>query len=431
MKKTAAILTLGCRVNQYESNALKAKLQDVGFEIRSADSVCDVYIINTCTVTAEADRKARNIIRRCRRRSPDAHIIVCGCYAQVSADEVAEIDGVSYVCGTKNKTSVITAALKLTQGEKQDTVNVVHPDSLPYEDLTDPQTGRTRAYIKIEDGCGNKCSYCVIHTARGNICSRSISDIVNEAQRIADAGFTEIVCTGIETTAFGKDTGETLPELIKALSDISGIRRLRLGSVDPSYLRADVCEQLFDGTKLMPHLHLSVQSGSDRILSLMRRPYNSTILRRNMDRLLQIRPGIRFSGDFIVGFPTETDEEFADSLSVLADYPFVHAHVFSYSKRKGTEASQMSGQIPEHIKAERYARFTALEQEKNKLRADELIKNNVSAEVLFESVKNGMIYGHAEDFTECAVRADAIRSGQYGKMIFTGYSDGVMTGELI
>ncbi len=428
---SVAICTLGCRVNQYESNALRAELENVGFEIKDFSQKCDIYIINTCTVTSEADRKARNMIRRAKKTNPDGHVMVCGCYAQVDPADVAEIDGVSYVCGTKNKLSVIQAAEALVKGNAVEKINVMPTDSLPYERLSDPQTGRTRAYIKIEDGCDHQCSYCIIHTARGKVCSRTVADVKEEAVRTVQKGFSEIVCTGIETTAFGKDTGERLTELIRSLSDIPELKRLRLGSVDPSYLRADVIKELYYGTKLMPHMHLSVQSGSDRILALMRRPYNNAILRRNMDELLRIRPDMKFSADFIVGFPTETDEDLEDSLAILKDYPFVHAHVFSYSKRKGTEAAEMPGQIPKQVKEERYAIFTKLEEAKNTAEAERLIKNGAVLNVLFESTKTGMIYGHAEDFTEVAVPECQIGSGEYANARIFGYENGVLLGNVV
>ncbi len=431
MKKSIGICTLGCRVNQYESNAIKARLAELGFEIKDFSDKCDIYIINTCTVTAEADRKAGNMIRRAAKNAPGASVIVCGCYAQISPESVAAIDGVVHVCGTRNKLSVIEAVLRLTRGDAVERLNVCDPSGLPYEKLTDPQTGRTRAFIKIEDGCGNQCSYCIIHTARGTVCSRPISEIRAEAERLAEKGFTEIVCTGIETTAFGADTGEKLTDLVRSLSDIPGLKRIRLGSVDPSYLRPGIAEQLYDGTKLMPHLHLSVQSGSDRILALMKRPYNSSILRRNMDELLRVRPDIRFSADFIVGFPTETDEDHKQSLNVLKDYPFVHAHVFSYSKRKGTAAAEMQGQIQKQIKDERYRAFSELETSKNTQRAKELINGKARMKVLFESVKNGMIIGHAEDFTEVAVPCDQIGSGEYGTAEISGYENGIMIGNIL
>ncbi len=429
--KSVSICTLGCRVNQYESNALKAKLLQLGFEIKEFSEKCDIYIINTCTVTAEADRKAGNMIRRAVKRNPDAKIIVCGCYSQVAPETVASIECVDYVCGTRNKLSVIDAVMKLSEGKEVTKVNVCSPIDRPYEELNDPQTGRTRAFIKIEDGCSNQCSYCIIHTARGNVCSRSIADIKAEAERIADKGFTEIVCTGIETTAFGRDTGEKLTELIKVLSAIPSIKRIRLGSVDPSYLRPDIVKELFDGTKLMPHLHLSVQSGSDRILALMKRPYNGKLLRRNMDELLKVRSDIRFSADFIVGFPTETDEDFEQSLSVLRDHPFVHAHVFPYSKRKGTPAAEMQGQITKQIKEKRYRLFTELESDKNAARARDLIRKKTKTEVLFESTKNGMIIGHAEDFTEIAVPCQQISSGKYGTVEIRGYESGLIIGDIL
>ncbi len=418
---TAAIYTLGCRVNQYESNALYAELMKVGFEMRDFSDVCDVYIVNTCTVTAEADRKARQAIRRGLKTNPNGHVIVCGCYAQTRPEDVADCGNISYICGTRNKLSVVEKALEIVNGADIHEVNVPDNRTLAFEGLNDPQTGRTRAFIKIQDGCDNRCTYCIIPYARGPVCSRPSSEIIKEAKRLAERGFTEIVCTGIETSAYGRDNGESLVGVLKRISEIDGIKRIRLGSLDPSFLRPDMAKELFSVEKLMPHVHLSVQSGSDRILSLMKRQYNNEILRRNMDSLLEIRPDIRFSADFIVGFPSETEDDFEQSLKILNDYPFVHAHVFSYSKRKGTLAAEMDEQIDESVKANRSARFIKADKEKLSRYAENAVRDRKNATVLFESRDGNMIYGHTEDFYEVGVPIGNAESGEYKKVVLTGF----------
>lgn len=429
--KTAAIYTLGCRVNQYESNALCAELIKAGFEMCDFSDVCDIYIINTCTVTAEADRKARQAIRRGLKANPNGHVIVCGCYAQTQPKEVARCGNISYICGTRNKLSIVEKALEIVNGENIHEINVPDNCTRTFEGLSDPQTGRTRAFIKIQDGCDNRCTYCIIPYARGPVCSRLSDDIADEAKRLAMRGFTEIVCTGIETSAYGRDTGEKLADVLKKISEIDGIKRIRLGSLDPSFLRPDTARELFSVEKLMPHVHLSVQSGSDKILSLMRRPYNNVILRRNMDALLEIRPNIKFSADFIVGFPNESEEDFEQSLKILSDYPFVHAHVFSYSKRSGTPAAEMNGQIDENVKANRSARFIKEDREKLTRYAEKAVKEQKKAMVLFESCDGDMIYGHTEDFYEVGVpRCDA-KSGEYKKVILSGFDGEKFVGRVI
>lgn len=427
-KMSAAIYTLGCRVNQYESNALSAELEKVGFEMRDFSEKCDIYIVNTCTVTSEADRKARQIIRRGLKNNPDGHVIVCGCFAQTQPKEVAKCGNISYICGTRNKLTVVERAIELARGEEINEINVPDVNTLGYEKMRDVQTGRTRAFIKIQDGCDNRCTYCAIPYARGRTCSRPSREIIDEARRLADIGFTEVVCTGIETSAFGRDTGERLADLLAEISNIDGIRRIRLGSLDPSFLREDVAKELFEIPKFMPHIHLSIQSGSDRILSLMKRPYNSDILRRNMASMLKLRPDVRFSADFIVGFPSETEDDFEDSVAIMREHPFVHAHVFSYSKRKGTPAAEMSGQISEEIKAERSARFIREEKEILQRHAEKVIKDGKKVTVLFESTDGDNIFGHTEDFFEVGVPVGQAASGEYKKVLLTGYENGRFLG---
>ncbi|MBR7082556.1 MAG: MiaB/RimO family radical SAM methylthiotransferase, partial [Clostridia bacterium] len=269
----AAICTLGCRVNQYESTAVADELASLGFEMRDFDDVCDVYIINTCAVTAESERKSRQMIRRAHAQNPSAHVIVMGCYSQLHAEAAAKIEGVSYVCGNRNKMSAADAALKLVRGEKivGDVLDVSHA---PLEQMRISRSDRTRAYVKIEDGCDNNCAYCIIKKARGAVVSRKIADVCDEIAALAGAGYREVVLTGIEVASFGRDTGEKLSDLIGAVAKVDGIERIRLASLEPSVLTKEFVDALADEPKFMPSFHLSLQSGSTRVLALMKRKYN-------------------------------------------------------------------------------------------------------------------------------------------------------------
>ncbi len=405
--KTAAIYTLGCKVNQYESRAMAEELVRHGFEIKSPSDICDVYIINTCTVTSESDRKARQFIRRAIGKNANAFIIVCGCFSQTAPYEVAKIDGVDVIIGNANKLNVAKFAKELvSQGHKNTnpTIVVEDIDTAPFEKMNITDFDRTRAYIKIEDGCESRCTYCIIPSARGRIRSKSPQDVLDEVRTLTAAGCREVVLTGIETASYGKDIEVwDLARLLCEVDGIDGIGRVRLGSLDPSLIKREFAEKISHLSSLAPHFHLSLQSGSSRILALMKRKYNAEQAMRAIELLREYIPEVKITTDIIVGFPTETEEDFIETCNFVRRAKFLTTHIFPYSKRAGTPAASMKGQLSNDEKSRRLHILEKIEAEaRAALLADEIEKNPVK-EVLFETWRDGVATGHTADFLEVRV----------------------------
>ncbi len=401
---TVGIYTLGCKVNQYESEAIAERFAEEGFRIQSPANVCDIYVINTCTVTAESDRKAGQFIRRAIHKNPKAYILVTGCFSQTQPERVAQIAGVDYVCGNAEKLSVVDAAKRLiAQGNKNASscVSVCPPDANGFEAMHITRFDRTRAYIKIEDGCESRCTYCIIPDARGRIRSKAPEDVLREVRELTESGCREIVLTGIETASYGRDLdGVTLADLLAEIDAIPNVGRIRLGSLDPSLMKQSFVDRIAPLRSLAPHFHLSMQSGSDKILALMKRKYNTRIAHEGMERLRRAIPNVQFTTDMIVGFPQETDEDFARSVEFAKNERFLMIHVFPYSKRAGTPAAIMSGQVSEPIKHERVATLSAVAEQIRAEILSEMVGKEV--EVLFETYTDGMAYGHTDSFIEVA-----------------------------
>ena len=400
--KTVGIYTLGCKVNQYESEAIAEGFARKGFTVLSPSSVCDVYVINTCTVTAESDRKARQFIRRAISKNPSAYILVTGCYSQSSPDEVSAIEGVDYISGNDAKLGVVDAALKLIERGKKNSAPILDvraPDAGGFEKMAITRFDRTRAYVKIEDGCESRCTYCIIPSARGKIRSKPLSDVIDEVRALTAAGCREVVLTGIETASYGRDLdGVGLADLLEAVDLIEGIGRVRLGSLDPSLMKQSFVDRIAGLKSLVPHFHLSMQSGSDKILALMKRKYNSRMALEGIERLRRAIPDVQLTTDMIVGFPNETEEDFLDSVRFAEQAGFLMIHVFPYSKRRGTPAAEMKGQIPEQIKHERVAYLSQKAAEVRSTILDTQIGR--VEKVLFETFTNGTAKGHTESFLE-------------------------------
>ena len=402
--RTVGIYTLGCKVNQYESEAIAERFRADGFTVKQATEVCDVYVINTCTVTAESDRKACQLIRRAVHRNPNAYVLVTGCFSQTQPQRAASIEGVDYICGNAEKLSVVTAAERLIdEGKKSVPPETVQkaPDENGFEAMRIGQFDRTRAYVKIEDGCESHCTYCIIPAARGKIRSKPPQEVLSEVLALTDAGCREIVLTGIETASYGKDLeGYGLADLLCEIDRIPGIGRVRLGSLDPSIMKDSFVKRIASLKSLAPHFHLSMQSGSDRILALMKRKYCAKMALEGMERLRKAIPGVRFTTDMIVGFPQETDEDFEETLQFTQKAQFLMIHVFPYSRRAGTPAAVLSGQVPEAVKRRR---AELLSTEESKIRQNLLnAVTDQTVSVLFETYENGMAYGHTPDFLEVA-----------------------------
>ncbi len=430
-RPTVGILTLGCKVNQYESEAIAEAFVKQGVDVHAPDEVCDLYVINTCTVTAESDRKAGQFIRRAAKLNPNAYILVTGCFSQASPETVAKIKGVDYVCGNTNKLSVVQAGLELLAIGKKPTAPSIAVDdvqSAPFEPMTITRFDRTRAYVKIEDGCENRCTYCAIPGARGKVRSKPLCEVVREVERLVAGGCREVVLTGIETASYGRDlNGETLADLLVAVDNIKGLERVRLGSLDPSLMREEFVQKLPTLRTLCPHFHLSMQSGSARVLAAMKRKYNPDQALAGIERLRAALPDVELTTDFIVGFPGESDEDFAATMEFARRAAFLQMHVFAYSRRAGTPAAEMPNQLPKAVKKERSAALSALGDELRDARLARALASPVRP-VLFETYENGIATGHTKEFFEVAVQSDVPRSGKLYTVRLTGVENGRLVG---
>jgi threonylcarbamoyladenosine tRNA methylthiotransferase MtaB len=401
-KKTVGILTLGCKVNQYESEAIAEECTRLGMRVLSSDDVCDVYIVNTCTVTAEADRKSCQMIRQLRSRNPGAAVIVTGCTSQRDPVRIAGIPGVYAVVGNAKKldSAALAASFDGVFPEKP-VVSVSSPDSSGFEEMRLSSFPRTRAYIKIEDGCNNRCSYCAISGARGRVRSKDPDAVMAEVLSFCEKGCREIVLTGIETASYGKDSGGVrLGELLRRIDCAAKgyPLRIRLGSLDPTLFLGDFCEKTAGLSTLANHFHLSVQSGSSAVLASMRRPYNRKMLDEAIDRIQLAYPVVLLSADVIAGFPGETEEDLDRSVELIKSRPFIHVHVFPFSVRKGTAAAALPGQLPMEEKRRRASVLTAAAEEK----AREILDGYTGRKlrVLFETFADGTASGHSDEFIE-------------------------------
>jgi len=429
-KKKVAFHTLGCKLNFAETSSIARSLPPEKFERVSADEKADVYIINTCSVTDAADRKCRQAIKKFIHRSPDAFIAVVGCYAQLKPQEISVIPGVDLVLGSNEKFDL---SEYLSTFEKRRSAEV-HSLGLSEKDIFHPSWSmgdRTRSFLKIQDGCDYGCSYCTIPLARGRSRNPSISMLVEEAKRIAEKGIKEIVLTGVNTGDYGKTTGETFPDLLVALSAINGIERIRLSSVEPNLLNNELIDLVAGSTVILPHFHIPLQSGCNKILALMRRRYKREVF---ADRIDKIREKIPFAGigaDVIAGFPGETDSDFEETLQFIEGCSISYLHVFSYSERPGTAAGSLPLKISPAEKEIRSKRLSVISESKT---IDFCLKNiNEHAMVLFErSGDSGMINGFTGNYIRVEHPYDPALQGEIKKVILKGISNsGNMNIEII
>ena len=430
-KKTVGLYTLGCKVSQYETEAIAEEFLRQGFAVAPFDTVCDVYVINTCTVTAESDRKSRQMIRRAQKTNPQAPILVTGCYAQTSPDEVAAIAGVSYVCGNDGKMKLPARAKALLDGA-QPSVEVVPLEGLPFEPMKIERAPRTRAYVKIDDGCECRCTYCAIPAARGPVRSKPPQAVLSEIKDLVASGVAEIVLTGIETASYGSDfVNFDLLDLLELLDRESGAARIRLGSMTPEWFRPERIARLCRLPSVTPHFHLSIQSGADAVLRNMRRRYNRTQALNAIHGLRAAFPTLELTADFIVGFPMESDEDFADTLAFASEAEFLSMHVFAYSKRKGTPAAQMKGQVEESVKRQRSERLISLGKTLTEERLKKVLARNATLSVLMETKENGLFHGHTESFLEVSAPTDKDLGGKLVTVRPTHFADGRLYGEIV
>ncbi len=350
--KTVAFYTLGCKVNQYESEAMAELFEKDGYKISDFDDVCDVYVINTCTVTSISDRKSRKAIRAAKKKNPNSIVAVTGCYAQVAADEIGKIDGVNLIVGTNNRSKIVNL------------VNSVNPSAVTscVDDISNDRTfetlkingyqNRTRAFIKIQEGCNQFCTYCIIPYARGPVRSRNKDEIIDEVKVLASSGYREIILTGIHIASYHDLPGYGLAELICDINKIDGIKRIRLGSLEPMVLSPKFTEKIKGCDKLCRHFHLALQSGCDKTLERMNRKYTTAQYEAIVNSIRNIFPGSAVTTDIMVGFPEETDEEFNETAYFVQKINFSDSHIFEYSIRQGTPAAKMK-QISPNVKHER------------------------------------------------------------------------------
>lgn len=396
------ILTLGCRVNQYESDAISEALEKRGCEICDFDSDCDLYIINTCTVTSESDSKSRKAVRRALRLAEKngGKVAVIGCFVQGAREEYDELKKVHYIAGNRNKGDVVNSLEKLMSGEHIDVRQSLA--GAEYENMSIDSRRYVKAYVKIEDGCNNFCSYCYVPFVRGRVRSRSEDDIINEIKRLTDRGYKEIILTGIETSSYGEDfdTAEPLVTLVERIGREAPVDRLRFGSLHPSFFSEERLERLSAVKGVMPHFHLSVQSASDRVLSAMKRPYGKEELYKAVENIRRFFPDANLSCDIICGFPGESDEDFGDSLEFIKKAEILHTHVFPYSKREGTKAAEMK-EVPNAVKYERARIMQKTADDVHRA----VFEKNIGKEytMLLEFFKNGRAMGYTENFINLSI----------------------------
>ena len=427
--KTVAFHTLGCKVNQYDSQAMLELFEQAGYQPGDFDQPCDVYVVNTCTVTGTGDKKSLQAVRRARRLNPAADIIVCGCMAQRDGEKLLADTGARLILGTARRAEIVTL-LEQAQREHTRLCAVTDVRRAAFEPLLiTHQEGRTRATLKIQEGCDRFCTYCIIPYVRGGIRSRSVQDVRDEAARLAQAGYREIVLTGIHLTSYGRDlkNGDTLLSVIRAVHDIAGVERIRLGSLEPVIATADFARALGEMPKLCPQFHLALQSGCDSVLRRMRRRYDTAAFRESAQALRAVFPDCALTTDVMSGFPGETDAEHRQSLDFCREMRFARMHVFPYSEREGTAAATMPDPVPRHIREERARELIAL----GAGMAEDYRRAQLGTvrRVLFEQCAEGVSVGYTPEYMRC--EAPGTVCGQTLPVRMTGLLPEGFSGEIV
>lgn len=431
MKNTFNIITLGCKVNQYESEAIEEIFEQKGFERKEKNA--DIYVINTCTVTNMSDRKSRQMISRARKDNPEAIIAVMGCYSQVKPEDVAKIDGVDIVLGSRNKEEVVELCEEMLQNKEAIDQVISVSEEKTFEELEiSNQTEMTRAYMKIQDGCNMYCSYCLIPYARGNVVSREMDSIIKEAERLADNGFKEIVLTGIHVASYGKDFDDdiSLIDVIENVGKVSGIERIRLSSMEPRHITRDFLDRMRATNKACDHFHLSLQSGSDDVLKAMNRKYDTAMFKEKIDLIREVFPNAGLTTDIIVGFPGETEENHKETMDFVNKIKFSKTHLFKYSPREGTRAAKMDKQINGKIKKDRLHDLEKIEEANRKEFLEKQIGKTLS--VLFEekSDMDGFKSGYSTNYLRVNVGDLSIASNEIYDVKITARKDDELIGEI-
>ena len=396
MKRRVSFHTLGCKLNFSESSTLARQFEEGGFERVGANEEADICVINSCSVTEHADKKCRNIIRKLHRRNPSAIIAVTGCYAQLKPYEIAKIDGVDIVLGNNDKGDLYKRVVELsTRGNAQ--VYSCDCEQITRFFAAFSSGDRTRSFLKVQDGCDYKCAYCTIHYARGSSRNMPIAELVAEAEKVAATGLKEIVITGVNTGDFGRTTGERFIDLLRALNEVEGIERYRISSIEPNLITDEIIEFCAVSPKFQHHFHIPLQSGSDRILGLMRRRYTSAKFADRIEKIRSLMPDAFIGIDVITGFPGETEKNFQETYDLLARLKPSFLHIFPFSERPGTPAVDMPDKVPSYISTQRVAR---LEELCDALHYDFCTQGvGKEMDVLFEStMRGGMMYGYTGNY---------------------------------
>ena len=388
--------TLGCKVNLYESEVIMNMFKKRGYEIVDFDSTSDIVIINTCTVTNTSDKKSRNIIRQAVKNNPNSVIVVMGCYSQVRSEDIKSIPGVNIIIGNSNKSKVVDLVEEYIKNKENKTIidNTMKTCFEPME--LDSFETKTRAFVKIQDGCNNFCSYCIIPYSRGNIRSKEKEDVIKEITCLVNNGYKEVVLTGIHTGHYGKDKYDyDFSDLLNELCKIDGLLRIRISSIEITELD-DKFMKVLENKKIVDHIHIPLQSGCDKILKLMNRKYDTEYFYNKIEKIRSIRPDISITTDLIVGFPNETDKDFNDTYEFIKKVKFTKVHVFPYSRRKGTPADLMPNQIDESIKKLRVRKILELSKELEINYMSKFVGKDL--DILVEKYDDGIITGHASNY---------------------------------
>ncbi len=420
---TVAFHTLGCKVNHYETEAIWQLFKEQNYDRVEFEATADVYVINTCTVTNTGDKKSRQVIRRAVRKNPDAVICVTGCYAQTSPAEIMAIPGVDIVVGTQDRVKMLEYIEQYkTEREPINGVRNIMKNRV-YEELDVPAfTDRTRASLKIQEGCNNFCTFCIIPWARGLMRSRDPQEVIHQAQQLVDAGYKEIVLTGIHTGGYGEDMKDyNLAKLLVDLeANVKGIKRLRISSIEASQITDEVIDVIEKSNIVVRHLHIPIQSGSDTVLKRMRRKYTMEFFGERINRLKEVLPGLAVTSDVIVGFPGETEEEFMETYNFIKEHKFSELHVFPYSKRTGTPAARMEDQVDEDVKNDRVHRLISLSDQLAKEYASQF--ENEVLEVIPEEEykeKDGYYVGYTDNYLKVIIPATEDMVGKIVKVKLT------------
>ena len=412
--KKVSFYTLGCKVNQYETNAMAQKFKEAGYEIVDMnEDISDICIVNTCTVTNMSDRKSRHSLRRVKEKNPSAIIAAVGCYAQVDKNDLEKMPEIDIVLGNEEKANIVQYVENFMENQNESKLIEIEDIATKkeFEDMGQiTYTEKTRAFIKVQDGCNQFCSYCIIPYARGRVRSRNAESIIKEITQIAQNGIKEVVITGIHVASYGRDFGNEngLIELLEKINEIEGIKRIRLGSLEPKIITEEFMQRLSKLEKMCHHFHLSLQSGCDGTLKRMNRKYTTVEVREIIERLRRYYDDVMLTTDIIVGFPGETEEEFETTYQFLKEVKLYKMHVFQYSPRKGTRAAVMPDQIDGNIKEARSKKLIELSNENQKMYNQQLVGQEV--EVLFEDkeVEDGITYfrGHTQNYVLVKYKTD-------------------------